>query len=168
MHQSLKQKGGFSLVELLVVIAIIGLLATIAIVATNIARRKAMVTRAQAEVRQIVTAIALLENDSGEWPGHKTIEDVESGGSGNEIWDLNVDLAGIAGTDGNFSGWDGPYMNSVPLDPWGNNYFFDTDYDIDPGAGQKWAAVVGSFGPNGVGQNVYDSDNIFLVLSVGE
>jgi hypothetical protein len=55
-------------------------------------------------------------------------------------------------------------MPTIPLDPWGHPYFFDTDYDIDPSGGVTNAAVIGSFGPNGVGQNVYDSDNIYIKL----
>ena len=155
---------GFTLIELLVVIAIIGVLSSVVLGALNTARNKAYVAKAQAEVRNIRTAIGLLVNDTGEWPGHKTVDDIESGMSGNEIWDLNAAAAGLVATDGAYINWNGPYISSVPVDPWGNNYFFDTDYDVDPSAGETWAAVVGSFGPNGDGQNVYDSDNIYQIL----
>jgi len=53
-------------------------------------------------------------------------------------------------------------MKSIPQDPWGNNYFFDTDYDVN-GVGTR--AVVGSYGPNGVGNNLYDSDDIYYVVN---
>jgi hypothetical protein len=40
------------------------------------------------------------------------------------------------------------------------DYFFDPDYYI---GGVKYP-VLGSFGPNKVGKNVYDSDDVYLVL----
>lgn len=164
--ESSRYKKSFTLIELLVVIAIIGILAGIILTSVNSAREKAKIAKARSTVRQIRTAIAFLEDDANEWPGHKTIEDIESGAIGNEIWDLNVPEAGLVQTDGNFTNWAGPYISAgfIPLDPWGNNYFFDTDYDIDPTAGQKWAVAIGSFGPNGIGQNLYDSDDIIEVI----
>lgn len=159
-----KREAGFTLIELLVVIAIIGILASTVLVSVNSARENARKAKARVMAKEIRKAIALLEGDSGEWPGHKSIEDIESGASGNEIWDLNAPVAGLVTTDGAFGSWAGPYISVIPPDSWGNNYFFDTDYDIDPGSGTQWAVVVGSFGPNGVGQNVYDSDNIFETI----
>jgi len=76
------------------------------------------------------------------------------------VWDLNAANAGLVATNGGFPNWDGPYMQSVPKDPWGSDYFFDLDYRIDG----KDFAVVGSFGPNKVGKNLYDSDDIILIL----
>jgi general secretion pathway protein G len=152
---------GFTLIELLVVIAIIGILASVVLASMHSARENAKKVKARAMTKEIRKAMALLEGDSGEWPGHKSIEDIESGASGNEIWDLNAAEAGLVATDGAFKNWSGPYIDHIPEDPWGNNYFFDTDYDLDPGAGEIWGVVIGSFGPNGVGQNVYDSDNIY-------
>lgn len=155
---------GFTLIELLVVIAIIGILSAVVLVGLSTAREKANIAKARAEVRSIRTAIDMLVNDTLQWPGHKTIDDIESGASGNEIWDLSATTAGLIATDGSFANWGGPYISSIPLDPWGNPYFFDTDYDVDPSAGETWAAVVGSFGPNEDGQNVYDSDNVYQIL----
>lgn len=159
------QNKGFTLIELLVVIAIIGILSSVVMSSANSARTKAKIAKAEVTVNQIRKAIAMLEGDTGKWPGGKTIEDVESGASGNEIWDLSAGSAGLVVTDGSFSNWKGPYISSISPDPWENNYFFDTDYDIDDGGGTTWGAVVGSFGPNGNGQNVYDSDNIYEALA---
>jgi len=162
------QNKGFTLIELLVVIAIIGILATIVMVSLNNSREKAKISKSQADLKQIRTAIALLENDTGEWPGHKTIGDVEIDVPNNEMWDLNVKEAGLIINDDSpaYLNWGGPYINTISKDPWGNNYFFDTDYQIDLGAGTANASIIGSFGPNGVGPNLYDSDDIIEIMAV--
>ena len=162
----MRKNAGFTLIELLVVISIIGLLATVVIVTAQSARQRARIAKAQGEVNQLHKAIASLEADTGQLPGHLTFNSIGSGNSGNEVWDLTTPLAGFMQTDGNYPSWSGPYMQALPPDPWGNNYFFDPDYDIDEGAGQRWAAVVGSFGPNGQGQHVYDADNIISVVGL--
>jgi general secretion pathway protein G len=164
MCMEIKYRKGLTLIEIIVVIAIISTLAAIIIPAGNLAREKARITKAKSEVKQIRNAVELLASDSDEWPGHQTVGLVDSGGSGNEVWDLSAGVAGLIATDGSFANWGGPYLPDMPTDPWGNDYFFDTDYDIDDPNGE-WTAVIGSFGPNGVGQNVYDADNIIEILA---
>jgi|SRR3989344_508776 len=156
---------GFTLIELLVVIAIMGILASIIFNSIRKAREFALIGKAKAELEQIRRTVFMLEVDANEWPGHKAVGTIEGGAGNNEIWDLTVPEAGLVATDGNFDGWKGPYITAPMKDPWGNHYFFDTDYDIDSSGAQKWAAVVGSFGPNGEGQNVYDSDDIIEILA---
>jgi prepilin-type N-terminal cleavage/methylation domain-containing protein len=155
---------GFTLIELMVVIAIIGAIAAVVFPVLGIAREKAKIAKAELELRQIRNAIAQLDLDTSEWPGHQTIDDIQTGASGNELWDLAAGAAGIMQDDGDYFNWSGPYMREVPLDPWNNPYFFDTDYNIATTGPAVWAAVVGSFGPNGDGQNVYDEDNIIVKL----
>ena len=150
---------GFSLVEILVVIGIIALLSTLALAALNYAREKSKITAAEAEIDVIYKAVGQLMIDTNEWPGHQTPEDVNNG-SGNEIWDLSTPVAGLVSTDGFYNNWQGPYLPEIPKDPWGNNYFLDTDYEIDG----VMHPVVGSFGPNGAGPNLYDSDDIYKVI----
>lgn len=152
------------MIELLAVIAIIGVLATYVLVRGQQARERARIAKAQAETDQLRKAITLLGNDTGEWPGHTPVDTIGRWISLNEVWDLTTAEAGLLLSDGNYTGWAGPYMRAILSDPWGNPYFFDPDYDIDPGAGEKWVAVVGSFGPNGIGQNVYDEDNIYAIV----
>lgn len=161
---------GFTLVEVLVVIAIIGLLATLTTVAVNRAREKAKIAKAQHDIDAIYTAIGQLMVDSNEWPGHQTPESVNTGSS-NEVWDLNATQAGLVATDGLYTDWRGPYMLVINPDPWGNNYFLDTDYSVnssldpcDGGGGCHDVVAVGSFGPNGQGQNDYDSDDIIKIV----
>ncbi|MEK7546437.1 MAG: type II secretion system protein GspG [Patescibacteria group bacterium] len=150
---------GFTLVELLVVIAIIGILSTLAVAAVQFARGAAKIAQAKHDVDAIVLALKQLETDTGQWPRHQSVDAVTAVGT-NEVWDLNASDAGIAATDGNFPNWNGPYMATVKRDPWGNHYFYDSDYILSGDT----RVVVGSFGPNGVGQNVYDADNIIKYL----
>jgi prepilin-type N-terminal cleavage/methylation domain-containing protein len=150
---------GFTLVELMIVIAIIGILAAIALIVSSSYHTRAKVAEATSDLDMIYKAMVLLESDTGLWPGHQTVSQINKGG-GNEVWNLSVGAAGLVSTDGGFPGWDGPYLPSVPKDPWGKDYFLDTDYQIS-GVDK---IVLGSFGPNKVGQNLYDDDDVIKII----
>ena len=150
---------GFTLIEILVVLAIIAILAAIATLFVGKYVERAKVAQAHSDIDAIYVAMILMENDTNEWPGHQELNRINSSGT-NEIWDLSSPSAGLVATDGNFPGWDGPYVSSIPLDPWGNPYFLDSDYRIN---GVNRAAL-GSFGPNGIGRNVYDDDDVIKIL----
>lgn len=163
-----QNNSGFTLLEIMVVITILGILATIVVVSLQEAREKAMISRSQVELIQIFNAFTMFEDDTGQWPGHKVPFEVELT-VGNEIcadgcaFALSDCEAGIMCNDvGNpYPDWKGPYMTPVPIDSWGNEYFFDTDYDLNG----EWTAVIGSYGPDGIGNDLYNSDDITFLLT---
>ncbi len=158
MFRDLKNCGGFTLLEIIVTVTIIAILAAIAIPAYSSYREKAKIAMTRSELRNFLHAITMLENDTEQWPGPNPVGSTADP----EVWDLNSPQAGLVATNGEFSKWNGPYVQSVPKDPWGSDYFFDPDYNI----GGVNYAVVGSFGSNKVGRNVYDSDDIYLILPI--
>ncbi len=160
MDRETRLSGGFTLIELVIVVAIIGILAAIAIPMYGSVTEKARIARAQADLDAIRKAVEMLLSDTGQWPGHQTFGIINTAPS-NEIWDLNAPNAGLVATDGVFRNWRGPYMQSVPKDPWGMDYFFDTDYM----SGGVNKVALGSFGPNKCCPNTYDSDNIVIFLT---
>jgi len=151
--------GGFSLIEVLVVIGAIGILVGIAIPAYNSYREKAQIAEAQQVLKDIERAFITLAIDTGEWPGPIPIGTRANA----ELDHLNYSKAGLTNNDNNdFLNWNGPYIEGVvPLDPWGSNYFFDPDYDA---GGPDKVPAIGSHGPNKSAINVYDSDNVILLL----
>lgn len=171
-------KSGFTLIELLVVIAIIGILGTISAVGVRAGREKANIAKAQHEVDQISEAVLWLANDTDLWPGGQTVSSVCSGCPNNEICGdgctagISASSTGLISTDGSFQYWSGPYLPNLGLDPWGNEYFFDTDYEVDinndpvncGGGGSVDVVAVGSYGPDGVGNNQYTCDDIIKII----
>jgi len=151
-----KPSRGYTLLELFIVIALIGILVATAIPFYERYKEKARIVQVYTDLKEIQLGIELLATDTEKWPGPHDVGKIADV----EVWDLNAGNAGLVATNGAFPNWSGPYMQSVPKDPWGSEYFFDLDYDING----KDFAVVGSFGPNKIGKNLYDSDDIILVL----
>jgi general secretion pathway protein G len=102
-HASVGQKG-FTLIEIMVVIVILGLLA--AIVAPSVMDRpdQARAIRVAQDVKGIESALKLYRLDNYGYPqqgqGLKFLVDNPSG----------------------LETWKGPYVDSMPEDPWGNEY----------------------------------------------
>jgi hypothetical protein len=159
-----KHSKGLTVFELILIISFIALVIIVLGLILSRTGKSTQTATVHSTLKQIANAVTMLEDDTGQWPNHLTRASIQSGKSGNELWDLTVASAGIVISDNAFPRWKGPYLKEIRPDPWGNKYFFDPDYDIDPGPGETWAAVVGSFGPNGKGKNIYDSDNIFEVI----
>ncbi len=149
-------KNGFTLVEIMVVTSVIGLMGALASLVVVKGIHASRVKQATVELNMISTGVLQLAWDTGKWPNGRPRTNPGSV----EIWDLSTDSAGILGSSGSYTDWRGPYYGETTLDPWGNPYFFDPDYRIDG----VMRIVVGSFGPNGIGRNRYDSDDIVIRL----
>jgi len=63
---------GFTLIELLVVIFIIALISTIAMVALNNARSKSRDVKRASDIRQIITAMSLYQEEANDFPATMT------------------------------------------------------------------------------------------------
>ncbi|WP_412177290.1 type II secretion system major pseudopilin GspG [Mesorhizobium sp. ZC-5] len=117
-------QAGFTLVEMLVVLAIIALITTL--VAPQILRYlgSARVDAAQAQIRNISSALELYYIDNGGYPTE------EEG------------LQALAAAPGSATRWNGPYMKGIDklADPWGHPYLYDNS---------GTAFVVRSFGRDG-------------------
>jgi general secretion pathway protein G len=105
--QALGMTRGFTLIEILVVMAIIGMLAVM--VAPNIFNQQAGAQR-DAALSQIASLEAALDTyrlDVGEYPDS---------------------LEGLRENDSGRASWNGPYLRrGVPLDPWNNEYVYDSN-----------------------------------------
>jgi type II secretion system protein G len=156
MDRKPTRSSGYTMIELLVNLAIIGILTAISISTYITYKEKAKVARVQADLKNIHLAMEALAADTERWPGPNTIGVTAD----DEIWDLTTPEAGLLSATGAFINWKGPYIQAIPKDPWGSDYFFDPDYYIDGSP----VPVVGSFGPDKQGKFSYDSNNIYRLL----
>ena len=119
---------GFTLIEIMVVILILGLLATIVVQSLRGATDKAKRVKAQADIAEIKTGLDRYYLDAGSYPtsdqGLNSL--VSAPASGNNV-PANYESGG--------------YLQSIPKDPWGNPYYYQSD-------GNSY--VLKSFGADGV------------------
>ena len=125
LHQTGVQRG-FTLVEMLLVLMILGVLA--AIVVPKMANR-GQDARIKATVTQISafkTALDIFEVDNGYYP---------KGRNG---------LLDLVQKPRDASNWHGPYLESIPKDPWNNDYIYEF-----PGKHNASGFDLMSMGPDG-------------------
>ena len=118
---------GFTLIEIMVVILILGLLATIVVQSLRGATDKAKRVKAQADIAEIKTGLDRYYLDAGSYPTtDQGLQSLVSAPSSGNV-PANYETGG--------------YIQSVPKDPWGNPYFYQSD-------GNSY--VLKSFGADGV------------------
>ena len=113
--QQRKRSGqdGFTLIEIMVVILILGLLATIVVQSLRGATDKAKRVKAQADIAEIKTGLDRFYLDSGSYPtSDQGLQALVSPPSNGKV-PANYESGG--------------YIQSVPKDPWGNPYFYQSD-----------------------------------------
>lgn len=117
-------KKGFSLIELMVVIVILGLLATFLLPKIINRPDEARITKAKSDIKSIESALKLYKLDNGIYP--TTEQGLQA-------------LITKPETEPIPKNWKkGGYLdtNSLPKDPWGNNYIYrspgenERDYEI--------------------------------------
>ncbi len=96
-------KRAFTLIEILLVMTIIAILAAIVIPKMVGRSEQARQTAAHADISSIKTALDAYEVDNGYYP--KSLQDLIQQPS-------------------NAKNWHGPYLDSLPQDPWGNPYVY--------------------------------------------
>jgi general secretion pathway protein G len=133
---------GFSLIELLVVLAIMAIL--VSLVGPRLFSQvdKSKVNAARAQVRTLKTTLDALRLDVGRYP---TAEE------GLQLL-MAPPAAPLAG-----GAWLGPYLESLPVDPWGNAYLYAPPQQTAPGV--TGSPQVRSYGADGkAGGDGLDAD----------
>lgn len=99
-------KKGFVLPEIIVGILIVTILiGGISFGVKNVIDRSKVLS-AKAQISQIALLLEQVKNDTGKYPTFLS------------------DLLSNSPPKLQENGWDGPYTNKIPLDPWGNPYFY--------------------------------------------
>jgi general secretion pathway protein G len=118
---------GFTLVEMLLVLVILSTLAAIVYPSTGRRPREARITAARVQISSFRTALAAFEMNNDRFP---------KGRDGlNELVQRPNDTRN----------WQGPYLESIPKDPWGNDYIYTF-----PGKHNPASYDLVSMGPDGV------------------
>jgi len=113
---------GFTFLEIMFVVVIIGIL--LALVGPRLVGRAqgARIAAAQAQINNFSNALKQHELDIGSFP--KNFDDLEA-------------------EESDEKGWNGPYMDSIPEDPWGQAYVYKY-----PGTNNKKGFDLMSLGPD--------------------
>ena len=99
-----KSRLGFTLTEIMLVVVIIGILAALVIPRIAGSGERARVIAAHTDINGgIKSALGQYEVDNGYYP--KSLQD-------------------LLVQPGNARNWHGPYLDSIPVDPWGNKYIY--------------------------------------------
>lgn len=116
----------FTMVELLLVLVILGMLAAIVVPKFTGRSEKAKITAAKTQISSFEKALDTFEIDNGFYPK-----------GSNGLYDLVEEPS-------NAKNWQGPYVKSIPLDPWENEYIYTY-----PGKNNENGFDLMSMGPDG-------------------
>lgn len=123
-----QRMSGFTLIEIMVVVVILGILAAVVVPKIMDRPDQAKMVRAKADVRAIESALNMYKLDNHRYPasdqGLAALVEKPSGSDGAKNWKQ------------------GGYLDSVPKDPWGNEYRY-----LNPG--QHSSIDVYSLGADG-------------------
>ena len=111
------KKKGFTLVELLVGLTIFLILTTISFRLIRQVKQKVKINVAKSQIAHLTIAIEMVKSHTEYYPPQR--DDLS-------LRDL---LESEAPSSILRDRWDGPYLSSLPLDPWGKDYF----YIVHPG-----------------------------------
>ena len=134
MNRRFRGQDGFTLIEIMVVILIIGLLALMVVPRLRGVADRAKRTKAQADIQELKQALDRYYLDNGSYP--TTDQGLQA----------LVSPPTAGRVPSNYE--QGGYIEKLPSDPWGNQYFYQSD-------GTTYALK--SFGPDGV-QSADDID----------
>lgn len=129
-------RSAFTLIELLLVLVILAILTSVVVL--NFANRpdQARRTAAQTDIHTISTALDAFKIDTGRFPTS------------------DEGLQALQTQPGNVRNWNGPYLKSLPSDPWGNAYVYRY-----PGTHNANQYDLSSNGPDGHEGGDDDIDN---------
>ena len=139
-----KPRRGFTLVELMVVIVIIGILAGFVGVSVIGHIAKAKVTNAKAQIKTFHNAVNFYHLDTGRYP------------------DNSIGLDALVTQPPDVTGWNrNGYLEGVrqvPIDPWGNDYFYQYPGDRSTTFDIYSLGADGLEGGEGPDADIYNSD----------
>ncbi|MEW6109440.1 MAG: type II secretion system protein GspG [Nitrospirota bacterium] len=155
----MKNQKGFTLIEVIVVAGIIAILAGILVPLIFKEIDESKISRAQADLRSISSAMIVLKKDTGQWPvydanclanvtlllGNGNIPNGAVANGFDQTSEMLFDEPLSLHANSCYSNWKGPYIAIVTADPWGNAYI--TNAKEFPQTGSPVWII--SAGPNG-------------------
>jgi general secretion pathway protein G len=138
-RRSRRRPGGFTLIEVLLVLVILVILGSLAVGGYMQTLRRARIDAAKAQIGLLKTPLETYCIHIGYYP--MTAQGLSA------LWQRPADLS-------NPEKWDGPYMDPMPLDPWGHPYQYMYPGRYNPDKFDVW-----SVGPDGIDGTADDIGN---------
>jgi len=123
-HKSARH--GFTLIELLLVMVILAVLAAIVVPKFAAHRQHADITKALTDISTLETSLDAFQVNTGRYPAS------------------DEGLQALVQAPSNVTGWEGPYIKAVPMDPWAHPYIYRFPGEHNPTGFDLYSA-----GPDG-------------------